>query len=260
MQKIFLGCFYCGIITLLTTCGISNITPLNSAIVTYNRTNGWVKIEHNTGQNPNAFKGYNIYYKLYVPGDTLSQNADRDYLTDVKRAPNESLLTTRNFSPIYRFSPSDNSKLPIQKTHISPDIKNISKQHTVYIDISATKSTYIPLRAGGTENESRNILKNNQYQYDGKNNALLIEYNNAIQKVEFLKRDTTDNKGFFGTEEYKATDSDIKKMLGKKKLPEEELEIVFAIISYGIDFSITAITYGPIALTQPLDLNYKRSP
>lgn len=246
----------------LSGCGISSSVSLFPAIVT-DTNQGFIQIEHNTSNQMREFKGYNVYYKLYKSGTTATQNADRNYITDSTRPPLESTLTTRNFRPLYKFSTSDVLEAQ-QKPHIVPDLQNLAQSYTVYIDYSAANSVYSPLRTQGAE-----VLADDDYVYtagggDRYYNMLMVIYNGgSVQKRLFLKRDTASpQKSFFQYpgQQYSASDADIKAMIGSSYANGDQLEIIFAVIPYGIDFTAASITYGAITMSKANRLEYDRRP
>ncbi len=246
-------------------CGIKNTIALAPARVSEDDTEQWVRIEHNTANYIQSFKGYNIYYKLYIEGNTSTVNSDRDYLTSATRTPSESALTTKKFRLLQRFKNRSTDSVNTQTPHIKPDNSNkVRKSHTTYIDFSASQTIYNPLRNSGDEKIPDDVYLSPDGLYY---NMLFIRYDNdEVKNVENVKRDTDSPKSFFeskdGSSQYSASDSDIKNMIGSNfnRNDNTKLLIVFAVIPYGIDFTAGKISYGPIAVTDSLELDYQNTP
>lgn len=244
-------------------CGMKNVIALAPARVSSDSPSQWVRIEHNTANQVNSFKGYDVYYKFYKVGDSSKVNSDNDYLTDSTRIPSRNVLTTKKFMLVQRFKQSSENPVDTQTPHIKPNNKKLKEFHTVYIDFSAGNTTYRPLRDNGDTSK----VKNSAYiSQDGQHyNVLFVRYDNdKVKSIEYLKRDTNPPKNFFKSTnlQYSTNDDDIKDMIGSSfnRASDTKLSIVFAIIPYGIDFAEAKISYGPIVLTKPLEFDYQSTP
>ncbi len=249
----------CGllIVIIFNGCGLSNITSLNSASIE-RVEEGVIRINHNTS-NINNFLGYNIYYKFYNSADASLLQSDKNYITDSTKQPSSSILTTRKFKLIQIVTINPNT-LVVTNTntvpHITPLRESLDQPYVVYIDFSEGKAVY-PLR----ETISNSIFS----QPNGNEFHVILIKANENNQTSIIRRDHSVNttpKGFFNSKtmsSYSKKDFDIKTMMKNFK-SDDTIQIIFAILPYGIDYVQGQKIYGEISISPEMTIQYKNTP
>ena len=243
-QAILLTIFF----TTISSCGIPTVTLFESAQITTDVGKKTITITHNsTNDNIQSaqFLGYEIYYKLYKESNTTTRASDKNYITDtVARIPSPSVLTTKNFLKIktINFNIQEKKFNDITDT---PTISIADNNSTIILDFGISSPSEYTYTSGS----------GNLYGYQ----ALLINQNNS---TEILQRNlNTNTKSFFNTiseKSFNSSDYDIRKMISS--FNDDTLELIIAIIPYGVNLSNIQVLYGNIAISEDITLNYGQIP
>lgn len=231
----------------LSSCGIPSIKLFEGAILSSDGGAGIIKLTHNTGNDsvPSAqFLGYEIYYKLYLTTETDLISSDLDYITDTDRVPSPTVLTTKNFLRIKLVNYDTNSQ----------NFNDITNTPNLEIEAGA-QSILLDFGRSELEDEIYRSGNNETYGYQ----ALLIQGGN----YSILHRNfDTDSSSFFiaqSGDNFNDEIYDIKKMISNFA-SDENLEIVIAVLPYGIDLSTVKVIYGTINVSNSIPLEYTARP
>ncbi len=234
---------------IISSCGVPTIILFNAAEVITDAGAKTITIVHNSSNDalPSVkFIGYEVYYKLYKSSDIDKRAEDKNYITDTSaRVPSTSVLTSKNFLKlkVVNFSADENK---FNDTTDTPNVAINSSNQRVILDFGVSNPSEYSYTAGTT---------GEFYGYQ----ALLINQNNS---TEVLHRNlNTTTKPFFDTQtntSFSSSDYDVRKMISS--FNNDTLELVIAVIPYGINLANVQVVYGNIAISEDVTLDYGSTP
>ena len=233
---------------LLWGCGIPTVSflspPIEGETTGTNSENYILSFRHNSSNDIDDFRGYEIYYKLYeIDSKLIAQ--DETYISNTPVSPGIARLTTRNFL-----------RLASIHSTTGEEKKSITEDAFPHVAISPT-GTEIEVKLDVRSTESRNIA--------GESANIVASWSQgASQIIEFRRRTSTKKsddrekwKGFWDRNGYQQGDTDIRKMFSKIPVLSDDnakLQIVFYIISYGIDGKNFNVYYSTPLRLEPVTI------
>lgn len=232
----------------ITTCGISDIPLYDSASI-IEIAPGVIKVSHNANSDQ-TFIGYHVYYKLYDSADITTISADKSYITDTTKYPSITTITGKGYRELVTVKFTGTTFIATEKT-LKPQIKTSPK--TYYFDFSAGTQVYNGKSTLTSTNFIYGINENKSYQ------ALLIEEDTGTTTILHRMLNEGQFKPFFDTQtqpSYSSSDPDVASMIGTTFSPGDKINIVLAVIPYGVDFITVQKIYGDIVLSSETNLDY----
>lgn len=203
------------------SCGVPTITYIAEPI--YRTPTGrTLRFDHNTANDSEDFRGYDLYYKVYNANDNASIDSDRSYLEGAE-TPGTSRLVVRNFLRMVR----TNTGEPTGTGESDPPILRVGSgsrddSFTISVDFSAAAQTVVvtnPAESAGTVTLFRQ-------------NVLVNEQTPATVFDRFLDPDAFQ---YIPGAPDSENDADLAKMLNAEYDPTSTYRAAVAVIAYGVD-------------------------
>lgn len=220
ISRHYLGLLSLSILAVLASCGIPTVTFIAEPIFR-TRTGSTLRFDHNTANDTEDFKGYEVYYKIYNAGDPSSQiDSDRSYIEGAE-TPGTSRLVVRDFLRMVRTDNGDADGSGLLDPPMLPvGSGQRDNAFTVSIAFATGQETVIVDNPG-----------------EGASSVRLYRQNVLLEE----QTPATVFEGFNETADYNyqpgvdGGDADLARMIDDEYDETETTRVAVAVISFGID-------------------------
>lgn len=206
------------LLMLASSCGVPTVTFIAEPLFR-TPTGSTLRFDHNTANDTEDFRGYELYYKIYDANDTAEIDSDRSYIEGAD-TPGTSRLVLRSFLRMVRTDTGE----PAGTGQLDPPIVPVSSGQrdnafTVSVDFSAAVETVLVTNPG--EGASFQLFRQN---------VLLSEQTVATTFDRFL-----DPAAYQYDPAGSSNDADLAAMLNAAYEDVASYRAAVAVIAYGID-------------------------
>lgn len=224
--------FVAGSVLLLQSCGLPTISflvpPIALSPSGTNEENYTLRFQHDGENDGDDFRGYELYYKLYYPGDPSITN-DETYIEATPKVAGPGRLEARQFLRLAPTRMATNDGTPI----------TVSDDAAPLIDLAPT-GTAVEFALDLQSPDTRGIDDAQTHivaEWSAGADAFRLELRRRSTQLSFVSNPLDDYAGFWDASAYLDGDYDVSQMLASQALPMPvgNLRIVIYVLAYGID-------------------------